>query len=593
MNKTKVFLISVSSSFYDWLPYPSGCLISHAKKNNFIDENFDFIEPEYRYQCLKFENFHERLKQADIIGLTNYIWNQSYNDKISKLYKTYNPKGIVIYGGVNVPEDSTLAREYAMIRPYVDLFFCGPGEENFKNFLLNFKKNGISNVKGTFTRENFLYQKGKYQNLIIPSPYTDGVFDNIIMNTSSKLGAVLETNRGCPYSCSFCDWGGLTKSKIYKNSYQNTIDTIEYIVKQEKIDKIDLIDANLGMFPEDVDYIKHIIKEKNKRDSNFYLLIGGLAKNGSKYLEEIIELIYNNFDSYYGKKSIKLSFQSHSEQTLKTIDRDNIDNSKLFPMLEKLQNKKINTEAEIIIGLPGDTVEGWFDTIQKNVNLGVTTQRTYLLHVMVNTPLYDKSYKERYKIKTKRIYIPQDLTDKTISEYHDARIIGTDIQTNIIYNKDGSNLEEYECLEFIYECFSYDSKTLQKIFDIWFWFNTLYNSNIARKEIREDSRTIKEQYLFFENLIENNELPFFKKLLDDYRDAVWNTIVKPESDTFVNKLYYANFINKFYLRGNELADIFLNKEIALDELKKIYKDINFDHFVETNVKKLYLMNAEI
>ena len=28
--------------------------------------------------------------------------------------------------------------------------------------------------------------------------------------------ATLETNRGCPFACTFCDWGSLTYAKIRK-----------------------------------------------------------------------------------------------------------------------------------------------------------------------------------------------------------------------------------------------------------------------------------------------------------------------------------------------------------------------------------------
>lgn len=589
MKKTKVFLVSVSSSFYDWLPYTSGCLISHAQSESYIRENFEFLEPEYRYKCLDFKDFHEKLKTSDIIGLSNWIWNQSYNDKISKIFKKYNKSGVVIYGGVNVPEDKDLAFKYANERPYVDLFFCGPGEENFKNFLLNYSEKEIDEFEGTFTKTSYQYSKKQYQNLLIPTPYTDGIFDNILKNTKSKLGAVIETNRGCPYSCSFCDWGGMTKSKILKSSSLDVFNTISYVVSQENIDKVDLADANFGFFSEDVDYIKHFIDKKKLRRSNINLLMGGFAKNGSKYIEEIMELIYFNFNSYYNNNAIKISFQSHDLQTLKTIDRNNIDNSKLYPMIERFQNKGIDIVAEIIIGLPGDTFDGWIETIQKNVDLKVLSQRTYILHVMVNTPLYEPNYKEKYKIKTKKILIPEDLNKKTIDEYHNSRIKKKVIETNCNFN----NNTEYETLEFVYECFSFDSTELMKIFDVWFWFNTFYNSNIARKEIQNDPRTVREQFDNFINLVNQNEIPFIKSLLDEYRSIVWNTIVKPEPVTLIKDLLQVNFLNKFYLRGNELVDIYLNKEIALKELQKLYKNITFDHFKKQDLKNLYTMSSEV
>jgi len=48
----------------------------------------------------------------------------------------------------------------------------------------------------------------------IPTPYTDGIFENIFETSKTQLKSPFETNRGCPYSCAFCDWGGQSRSKI-------------------------------------------------------------------------------------------------------------------------------------------------------------------------------------------------------------------------------------------------------------------------------------------------------------------------------------------------------------------------------------------
>ena len=56
-----------------------------------------------------------------------------------------------------------------------------------------------------------IYKGERLHHLEIPSPYLTGVFDDIIANNPEYVfNATLETNRGCPFACTFCDWGSLT-----------------------------------------------------------------------------------------------------------------------------------------------------------------------------------------------------------------------------------------------------------------------------------------------------------------------------------------------------------------------------------------------
>ncbi len=590
-KKTKILLASISFSAYEWLPYPVGCLISHCKKDAKINEMYEFMDPEYRSQSLDKDDFHENLKQADMLGLTNWVWNQNYNDRISKLYKEYRPDGLVIYGGTNVPEEKEASIVYAQERPYVDIFFTGPAEETFKNFLLDYPSKGLVDHTGTFTLNENHTVKDKYQyaNIDIPSPYLDGTFDNIIKNSEHSLSALFETNRGCPYSCAFCDWGGLTRSKIIKTDPDTVKDTISYIMKHENIDRIEIGDANFGIFKEDLDYTNHLIEEKAKRKKEISLSMGGFAKNGGKYVEEIMHKMHEHFDSHHGRKYIKLSFQSHDKEVLDTIQRSNIDNTKLYPMMKNFQQQGIDVDAEMIIGMPGDTQDKWLETIQKNMDFNINHQKSFSLWIVPNTPMATKEYQEKYKIKTKKILVPYDLDQYKTIDYH----LNNNIETNCKFD----DPSEYQCLEFIYECFSFDSQELMKIYDVWFWFNTLYNTKIARKWMLESNDTAKQQYQKFLELLEDNKMPFFKQLRQNFQSAIWNTLAVPEDVTKLKTLSLVNFLTKFSIRGNEIVDIYTNKEKSLQELKLLYPNINFDHFkkikVDKDLIKLYYVTAEV
>ena len=397
MSRT-VLLGTISSVYHDWVPYPVGCLISHCNKNKKIRDNYTFLEPIFENKWDKPE-IHEKLKKADILGLTCYVWNQVANDKIAQIYKEYRPDGMVIYGGPNVTTN--------MERDYVDHFIMGPGEIEFEKLLDPTADSAYA----------------------IPTPYTDGLFDDII-----KDGFVaFETNRGCPYGCAFCDWGGVARSKITKASEEETNATIEHVLKH-KPKRLEILDANFGIFERDLNFVKHIVDKKQRDD--MWLTFAGFAKNGSKWLPEIMNLTMDNFNDRL--RNVKISLQTLSPEVLNTIDRNNIKPEKLLQIINELDN--IDISSELIIGLPGETADSWRQTLKKHKELGITFGRGYPLYVLPNTPMATPEYREKYKIKTKRMVLP-----------------------------DG------ETFEMIYECYSYDLEEIKQIYLEWNRFNTFHN----------------------------------------------------------------------------------------------------------------------
>lgn len=75
------------------------------------------------------------------------------------------------------------------------------------------------------------------------------MFDKIIKNNPDVLWAMtMETNRGCPHRCTYCDWGGLTYTKVRHFDIQRVKDDIEWA--KNNVGFIFNADANFGMFKE-------------------------------------------------------------------------------------------------------------------------------------------------------------------------------------------------------------------------------------------------------------------------------------------------------------------------------------------------------
>jgi radical SAM superfamily enzyme len=504
-NKKIITLGTFSVIYNNWIPYAVGCLISYCKTIPEINRRYFFNDPLYEQKPIT--EYKEILKSTDILGLTCYVWNQGYNDFLAQYFKTLNPKGVVVYGGPQVPEDPELKVEFDQ-RPYLDKSIAGLGEIAFSEFLLNLPE---SNAVLTD----------------MPVPYLDSTFDNLLAQ-DKDFKISFETNRGCPFSCSFCDWGGQARSKITKFNLEKIYKTIETIYTYKNISELEILDANFGIFPRDIDIIDKMIECQVENNNYLKISYSGLVKNGSNHLPIIMEKIFNNMP--VDQRNLKISFQTHSHDVLKLINRSNINNNKLIPLIDEFKKKDIPTTSEMIIALPGETANSWLDTLHCNYqDMQIDFVRTYILHVVANTPLYTDVKNKNYGIKSKKIM------------YKNNEV------------------------EIIHQCNSYDLDEIKLMFSYFWLFNTLINTNILKNNVKNVKHEIK---FLYENI---NTMPFIKNLLDCYLalvEKVFEDISITELDTSLE----INFFNNT-LRGSEIEQILNNKELFLKELSQYYDNL--------------------
>ncbi len=98
----------------------------------------------------------------------------------------------------------------------------------------------------------------------MPSPYLTGIFDELIKeNPEEKWLASWETNRGCPFSCTYCDWGSATNSKVSRMHLDRVYAELDWFSKN-KVEFIFCCDANFGMLPRDYDIALRAAENKKK-----------------------------------------------------------------------------------------------------------------------------------------------------------------------------------------------------------------------------------------------------------------------------------------------------------------------------------------
>ena len=357
-------MFNVSSSQFNYLygdqihfPYSIGRLVTYAKTNQEINSTFNFL-PTYIFRD-ELENYVLKCKNSDILLSSCYVWNWEITLELAKKVKQVNPNCLIIFGGPQVPNRSN---DFFEKYPFVDILVHGEGEIVLENILLEFKNGeNFSNISGIETKDFLNKPQPRINDVnILPSPYlTDVVWDLVEEKPGIKYIAAWETNRGCPYPCTFCDWGSLTASKLTSWSEEILFKEIEWFAKN-KITYIDCCDANFGIFQKR----DHNLAKKLKEVSLEKGFPERFRAAWAKFASEKIIPIAKTLQDGGVLKAVSLALQSLDETTLETVKRANIKFDKYSELTGIFRENGIPTYTELIMGLPGETLEDYFETVK-------------------------------------------------------------------------------------------------------------------------------------------------------------------------------------------------------------------------------------
>lgn len=379
------FKIGIGSLQGYWLPYSVGCLWSYAKQFNFVNENFELVDIIFRRE--RISRLVARLDNLDLCFLSCYMWNWEYNKVLAQSIKTKFPDCKIIMGGPQITDRPT--DEFFSSHNYIDTICLTEGEETFTKILETV-------VDGRDLLP--IYQGARLNNLDIPSPYLTGVFDNIMKNNSKFVfNATLETNRGCPFQCTFCDWGSLTYAKIRKFELEKVFAELEWIAKNG-IDFCTIADANFGVFFERDMAITDELLRLQKLYGFPKVVDTAWYKNSS---EKVLQIVKKFTSSEQSNRGMTLSVQSMDDAVLTSIKRKNMEISSLKDMFAQCNKEGIQSYTETILGLPEETYDSWANGQCAILEAGQHGAiESWLLQLLENAELNKPEQRELHGFKT-------------------------------------------------------------------------------------------------------------------------------------------------------------------------------------------------
>lgn len=396
MKKVYFVQVGVSYSSPCFLPYSAGCISAFLKKDADILKNYEIADVIGMRE--KIPDILKRFDNPYLVGFTNFVWNLEYNKTLAtELKKAYLDVKIV-FGGHSVPGDSSFLDKY----DFVDYLVHNEGEEAVAAFL-----KALADGTDLSLVPNLSYRTGngnvtthKYHPTDIseyPSPYTEGIFEHFFREYPDvEFHATLETNRGCPYTCSYCEW--CFTHRIRQFPISKIKSEIEWIAKN-KIRYCYCADANFGILERDVDIARYVV-EQNKKYGYPEVFKPCYAKDSDDTVFEAGYILNSN----HIDKGVTLAYQTLDSQTLENIGRRNLTLEHFSDLYSRYSEAGIPTYTELILGLPGETYESFCKGICDLLEFGQSNSMTvYECQVYDNSPMGDPEYREKYGIEVSRI----------------------------------------------------------------------------------------------------------------------------------------------------------------------------------------------
>ncbi|WP_326557444.1 KedN5 family methylcobalamin-dependent radical SAM C-methyltransferase [Micromonospora sp. NBC_01796] len=309
----------------------------------------------------------------DVIGFSVFGWNQRAFGALTATFKQLNPDGWVLFGGTHVSEQ---AERVFRLYPEVDVVVNGEGELTFVELLrarlAGVRPDDLEPVLGvSWQRPDRTVvtnpERPRIEDLdIIPSPFLTGAIE--LMDSAGRFRydvALFETNRGCPYKCSFCYWGGAIGQRVRAFSRQRLRAELELFAKSG-VHTVVACDANFGMLPGDLELVDDLIEIKQQY--GFPLAFeSSWAKNKSKVFYEIVR----KMKDAGLRSSFTLALQSLNSEAVTLMRRRNMKVNEWRDLVQWLNREGLDCYAELIWGAPGDTVESFlagYDELAQHVS---------------------------------------------------------------------------------------------------------------------------------------------------------------------------------------------------------------------------------
>ncbi|MBT6600235.1 MAG: radical SAM protein [Nitrospina sp.] len=344
--------------------------------------------------------------EPDLVGFANYTWNERLNAFAGGRLKKEFPELPIVMGGPNIDIDEKGIGVFLGKYPFVDVYCMYSGEVSFSNIIQLCLENPTKNTRVEMLRSapvsgGYSLFKGnllgspsnsKDSDLdFIPSPYLTGTLDPFLKEGFIPL---IETNRGCPFLCTFCVWGVAALNKIQRFSMDRVYRDLDYVTQiGENYPQLVFADANFGILKRDVDIAKHI-RKVYENTHTFASIEVYWSKSAQEHIVEIGRTLGHLTNTY-------IAFQSLDDGVLESIKRSNISTTRLVSLITRLKEYTHTTRTDILVGLPGESFDSHLESLDKALSYGINDILGGEVQLLPGSEMNTLESRDKFGLRTK------------------------------------------------------------------------------------------------------------------------------------------------------------------------------------------------
>jgi radical SAM superfamily enzyme YgiQ (UPF0313 family) len=374
--------------------------------------------------------YPDKLMQAmrddppDVLMLSNYVWNEALSQYFFTVAKRINPNILTVMGGPNISLEPERQVAYLSRHKDLDVYALGEGDFLAWDILQAYQDSGRSIRKlgdtglpsATFRNpdgvETINLTKPRHKEVEeIPSPWLTGIQDEFF---DGKLAPMIETNRGCPFTCTFCVQGTSFYTKVHNFTVDRMREEIAYIAKRIRrfspnMGTLRIADSNYGMFERDIEISAFI--GQMQRDYGWPTFID--ATTGKNRPDRIIKSV----EQVSGALVLYQAVQSLDEDVLRKVKRQTIKLDAYKALEVHMRGRGLRSVSDLILGLPGESLTSHLRGLHSLLDNNIHQMHNFQAMMLKGSEMETLQSRELFQFDTRFRVLP-----KNFGVYQDEKV---------------------------------------------------------------------------------------------------------------------------------------------------------------------------